>query len=171
MLKPPFTYFGGKTTIAAQIAAVLPAHEHYVEPFAGSLAVLLAKRPAPMETVNDLDGVLMNFWRVLRDRPQDLARVCALTPHARAEALSVAGPPSTWPAGLDELELARLVSARRRGMAGLTGSGLRCCGRTGLSLRRCRAICGSRRDMRLLRVSGMLGRGGPTGAACRGRAG
>jgi DNA adenine methylase len=84
-MKPPFTYFGGKTSIAERIAALLPAHEHYVEPFAGSLAVLLAKRPGHMETVNDLDGDLMNFWQVLRDRPQDLERVCALTPHSRAE--------------------------------------------------------------------------------------
>lgn len=84
-MKPPFTYFGGKTAIAGRIAALLPAHEHYVEPFAGSLAVLLAKKPAPMETVNDLDGDLMNFWRVLRDQPGDLERVCALTPHSRAE--------------------------------------------------------------------------------------
>ena len=51
-MKPPFGYFGGKTAIAAQIAALLPAHEHYVEPYAGSLAVLLAKRPARMETTS-----------------------------------------------------------------------------------------------------------------------
>jgi site-specific DNA-adenine methylase len=42
-MKPPFAYFGGKTTLAPRIAALLPPHEHYVEPFAGSLAVLLAK--------------------------------------------------------------------------------------------------------------------------------
>jgi DNA adenine methylase len=84
-LKPPFTYFGGKLAIAEKIAALLPPHEHYVEPFAGSLAVLLAKKRSPMETVNDLDGNLMCFWRVLRDRPGDLERVCALTPHSRAE--------------------------------------------------------------------------------------
>jgi DNA adenine methylase len=83
--KPPFTYFGGKLAIAPQIAALLPAHAHYVEPFAGSLAVLFAKRPSPMETVNDIDGNLMNFWRVLRDRPDELERACALTPHSRAE--------------------------------------------------------------------------------------
>jgi DNA adenine methylase len=84
-LKPPFSYFGSKLSIAPRIAALLPPHGHYVEPFAGSLAVLLAKRPSPMETVNDLDGNLMCFWQVLRDRPGDLERACALTPHSRAE--------------------------------------------------------------------------------------
>jgi len=84
-LKPPFTYFGGKTMVAPQIVALLPPHEHYVEPFAGSLAVLLAKRPSRFETVNDLDGDLVNFWQVLRDDPEGLERACALTPHSRAE--------------------------------------------------------------------------------------
>jgi DNA adenine methylase len=84
-VRPPFPYYGGKMTLAGRIAAVLPAHGHYVEPFAGSLAVLLAKPPSRMETVNDLDGDLVNHWRVLRERPEDLARACALTPHSRAE--------------------------------------------------------------------------------------
>lgn len=85
MTAPPFAYFGGKTILAPRIAAMLPQHGHYVEPFGGSLAVLLAKSPSRMETVNDLDGDLMNFWRVLRDRPDELERMCALTPHSRAE--------------------------------------------------------------------------------------
>lgn len=84
-MKPPFTYYGGKTSLAAAIAGLLPAHDHYVEPFAGSLAVLLAKTPSKMETVNDLDRDLMTFWRVLRDRPDELAAAAALTPHSRAE--------------------------------------------------------------------------------------
>ncbi len=82
---PPFAYFGGKTNLAQKIVDLLPAHRHYVEPFAGSLAVLLAKPRVDMETVNDLDGDLMTFWRVLRDRPHDLALHMALTPHSRAE--------------------------------------------------------------------------------------
>lgn len=108
-IKPPFTYFGGKTRIAEKIAALLPAHEHYVEPFAGSLAVLLAKQPSAMETVNDLDGDLMNFWRVLRNQPEDLERVCALTPHARAEAQQ-----AEWDdrEDLDDLECARRLWVR-----------------------------------------------------------
>lgn len=84
-LQPPMVYYGGKQRSAAAIAGLLPEHTHYVEPFAGSLAVLLAKQPTRLETVNDLDGDLMCFWRVLRDRPEELARACALTPHARAE--------------------------------------------------------------------------------------
>src|SRR4051794_6683840 len=84
-LKPPFAYYGGKTTLADRIASLLPAHTHYVEPFAGSLAVLLAKSRSKMETVNDLDQDLMTFWRVLRDQPDELARRMTLTPHARAE--------------------------------------------------------------------------------------
>ncbi len=105
-MKPPFTYFGGKTRLAAQIAALLPSHEHYVEPFAGSLAVLLAKPPSGMETVNDLDGTIMAFWRVLRDRPAELERACALTPHSRAEHQAAYEPAD------DELEAARRVWVR-----------------------------------------------------------
>lgn len=84
-MKPPFAYFGGKQSVAGQIAALLPPHEHYVEPFAGSCAVLLAKPPSGHETVNDLDQDLMTFFRVLRDDREALERVCALTPHSRAE--------------------------------------------------------------------------------------
>ena len=61
-------YYGGKGNLAEWIAGTFPPHEHYVEPFGGSLAVLLAKAPSRMETVNDLDGGLVTFWRVLRER-------------------------------------------------------------------------------------------------------
>lgn len=84
-MRSPITYYGGKTLLARRIAALFPEHAHYVEPYCGSLAVLLAKPPSAHETVNDLDGDLMTFWRVLRDRPEDLERVCALTPHSRTE--------------------------------------------------------------------------------------
>lgn len=84
-MRPPFTYYGGKQTLADRIVAFMPDHRHYVEPYAGSLAVLLAKPPAQMETINDLDQGLMTFWKVLRDHPLELERACALTPHSRAE--------------------------------------------------------------------------------------
>ncbi len=66
MTAPPFAYYGGKTTLAERIADLLPPHRHYVEPFAGSLAVLLAKPTSLMETVNDLDGHLMKLVAALR---------------------------------------------------------------------------------------------------------
>jgi DNA adenine methylase len=103
-MKPPFAYYGGKTTLADRIVGLLPEHSHYVEPFAGSLAVLLAKPRSEMETVNDLDGDLMTFWQVLRDQPDELARVCALTPHARIEHQQAYDRE-----GCDDLERARRV--------------------------------------------------------------
>lgn len=105
LLRPPMPYFGGKQTIAAQIVSLFPPHLHYVEPYCGSLAVLLAKRPSRMETVNDLHATLMTFWRVLRDRPADLLRACELTPHSRADYLHCRdAEPAT-----DEVEIARRI--------------------------------------------------------------
>ncbi|MEB3022981.1 MULTISPECIES: DNA adenine methylase [Mycolicibacter] len=107
MTAPPMAYYGGKTRLAERIVALLPAHEHYIEPFTGSMSVLLAKRPSLIETVNDLDGDLMNFWRMLRERPEDLVRVCALTPHSRLEHdLAYQGPAP------DDLERARRTWVR-----------------------------------------------------------
>lgn len=78
-------YYGSKRQIADQIVAMLPEHDGYVEPFCGSLAVLMAKPPERFEVANDLDGDLMNFWAVLRDHHLELERACSLTPHSRAE--------------------------------------------------------------------------------------
>ncbi len=108
-MKPPFPYYGGKQNLADRIVSLMPAHEHYVEPYAGGLSVLLAKAPSAVETVNDLDGALVTFWRILRDRPHELAGMVELTPHSRAENalsrehLAVDG---------DELETARRVWVR-----------------------------------------------------------
>jgi DNA adenine methylase len=77
-LTPPLKSHGGKTYMAKRIIARMPAHLHYVEPFAGGLAVLLARDPddrslwldphkGVSELVNDLDGRLMNFWKVFQD--------------------------------------------------------------------------------------------------------
>jgi DNA adenine methylase len=84
-IKPPFPYFGGKQTLGDRIIRLLPEHRHYVEPYGGSLSLLLAKPRVRFETVNDLDGDLMHFWRVLRTRPDELESACGLTPHSRAE--------------------------------------------------------------------------------------
>jgi DNA adenine methylase len=101
---------------------MLPSHTRYVEPFAGSLAVLLAKPPSRHEVVSDIDGDLMVFWKVLRDTPEQLARACMLTPHSRAERKLAL----ERPADLPELEMARRVwSALSQGRAIVNSCGSR----------------------------------------------
>lgn len=84
-LKPPFPYYGGKTRVASSIVDLLPDHKHYIEPFAGALSVLFAKPPSVMETVNDINGDIVNFFRVLRNDRERLEQACFLTPHSREE--------------------------------------------------------------------------------------
>ena len=119
-MKPPFPYFGGKQGIAEKIVALFPDHSHYVEPYAGGLAVLFAKSPVALETINDLDGDIVAFWRVLRDRQDEFTKVCALTPHSREESLL-----SRDRDGLDDIERARRVwvalTQRRGGQLMPTG--------------------------------------------------
>ena len=65
-MKSPFPYFGGKSKAASLVWERFGNPKNYVEPFAGSLAVLLARPDEPrIETVNDLDGLLANFWRAV----------------------------------------------------------------------------------------------------------
>jgi DNA adenine methylase len=101
-VKPPFAYYGGKTGLAKHLVALMPPHRTYIEPFFGSGAVFFSKSPVVNEIINDLDGGVVTFFRVLRDRPKELEAVCRLTPHARAEYAA-----STITEDLNELERAR----------------------------------------------------------------
>lgn len=83
--KPPFGYYGAKQRIARKIIASLPPHNAWVEAFCGSAAITLAKAPAPIEVINDLDGQVVNLFDQLRSNPDALCRAVALTPYARAE--------------------------------------------------------------------------------------
>ena len=69
-MRSPISWFGGKMRLAKRIVPLLPPHTTYVEPFGGGAAVLFAKPPSPVEVYNDLDGGLVNFFRVLRNRSQ-----------------------------------------------------------------------------------------------------
>lgn len=119
-MKPPFAYFGGKSRLADRIVALLPPHRVYIEPYLGSGAVLFRKGPAAVEIVNDLDGAIITFFRVLRDRPDALEAACALTPYSRAE-YAVSDP---FADGLDDLEVARRFWVRvSQGFAKSTAAG------------------------------------------------
>jgi hypothetical protein len=75
-LKAPFPWFGGKSAIAGEVWARLGQPDSYVEPFLGSAAMLLGRPdPAPhhVETVNDADGFIANFWRALQHDPEVVA--------------------------------------------------------------------------------------------------
>lgn len=75
-LRAPFPYFGGKRTVAAYVWSVLGADvKHYIEPFFGSGAMLLASPSiAPLEVVNDANGFLANFWRCVAHQPDEAAK-------------------------------------------------------------------------------------------------
>jgi DNA adenine methylase len=87
-MKPPIAYYGGKSRLAARIAALFPPHDLYIEPFFGSGAVFFAKRPSRFEVINDIDGQVINFFEQLRDNHHELERLCALSPHSRDEWLN-----------------------------------------------------------------------------------
>jgi len=75
VLKAPFPWFGGKSRVAHLVWDRFGNPANYVEPFAGSLAVLLARpHPPRNETVNDKDALLSNFWRAVEYYPEDVAR-------------------------------------------------------------------------------------------------
>ncbi|TPJ75811.1 DNA adenine methylase [Mesorhizobium sp. B2-6-3] len=90
--RPVLRWHGGKWKLAPWIISHFPAHKVYVEPFGGAASVLLQKDPAPCEVWNDLDGSLVNLFRVLRDAPADLQRALDLTPYARGEYPSLYEP-------------------------------------------------------------------------------
>ena len=80
-----FGWYGGKFSHLDWLLPLLPTCHHYCEPFAGSAAVLLNREPSPVETYNDIDGEVVLFFRVLRQRHEELIRAIALTPFSREE--------------------------------------------------------------------------------------
>ncbi len=80
-----FGWYGGKFSHLDWLLPLLPEAHHYCEPFAGSAAVLLNREPTPIETYNDIDGEVVNFFRVLRKHKDELIFSIALTPFSREE--------------------------------------------------------------------------------------
>ena len=85
--RPALRYHGGKWKLAPWIISYLPTHKIYVEPYGGAASVLLRKERSDAEVYNDLDGEIVNLFRVLRNPAQarELVRLAELTPFARAE--------------------------------------------------------------------------------------
>lgn len=78
-------YPGSKWRIADWIISHFPQHHSYLEPFAGSLAVLFNKPLSNIETINDLNLDVVNFFRCIREEPERLAKIIEATPYSRNE--------------------------------------------------------------------------------------
>lgn len=78
-------YPGSKWNLAEWIISHMPPHTTYLEPFFGSGAVFFNKGPSGIETINDLDGDVVNLFRVIRDCPDELAQLVQWTPYSREE--------------------------------------------------------------------------------------
>ncbi len=116
--RPLIRYHGGKWRLASWILAHFPRHTVYVEPFGGGASLLLQKQRSHAEVYNDLDGEVVNLFRVARDRGDELVRAIELTPFARVE-LKEAYTPAACP-----LEQARRTVVRAFmgfGSAGASG--------------------------------------------------
>jgi DNA adenine methylase len=105
-----FGWYGGKFSHLEWLLPLLPDCNNYCEPFAGSAAVLVNRQPSPVETYNDIDGEVVNFFRVLRDSKDHLIESIGLTPFSREE-FAIA---CEFDANLPPLEKARRFFVRAR---------------------------------------------------------
>jgi DNA adenine methylase len=105
-----FGWYGGKYSHLNWLLPLLPKTIHYCEPFGGSAAVLLNRDPSPVETYNDIDSEVVNFFHVLREQKDALIEAIGLTPFSREEfAMAIAQPKN-----VSDLERARQFFVRAR---------------------------------------------------------
>ncbi len=109
--KIAFGWYGGKFSHLDFILPNIPLDaQHFCDVFGGSAAVLINRPPAPVETYNDIDSELVNFFKTLRDDGPELARAIGLTPFSREELARAC----EYESGLSELERARRFFVRAR---------------------------------------------------------
>lgn len=87
-IRPPFGYFGSKNRLAIKLCENLPPHNCWVEAFCGSAALTLAKKPAPIEVINDVDNEIINLFSQLRSNLEALTTQIELTPYAYQELIN-----------------------------------------------------------------------------------
>lgn len=113
---PPVRYVGSKWKLAPWVIAHFPKHESYIEPFAGGANVLFRKPASEIEVINDLDGEVINFFKVLRTRTAELVSAIEWTPYSKQEWAMSFEPCQ------DELERARRFYIRVRQSYGMSNT-------------------------------------------------
>lgn len=81
-MKTPISYYGGKQNLLPYLLPLIPEHHLYVEPFCGGAALFWAKQRSKNEVLNDVDGLLINFWTELQNNYEELTRLIHNTLHA-----------------------------------------------------------------------------------------
>ncbi len=104
---PLLRYRGGKWNLAPDIAKLFVAHRLYVEPYLGSAAVFLSKKPSEFEVLNDVDDEIVNLFEVVRKNPKELMGVVGLTPVAETEVRIAGETFGNARADVDPVERAR----------------------------------------------------------------
>lgn len=136
--RPALRYHGSKFLLAEWIIGHFSPHDCYVEPYGGGGAVLLQKPRSYLEVYNDKDGEVVNYFRVLREQPDELVRLIELTPYAKAEwelsyrrdddpcpverarrlyvkaYMNIAGPTATWKSGWRRQKVVTKEKGKRR---------------------------------------------------------
>ncbi|MGH9645073.1 MAG: DNA adenine methylase [Terriglobales bacterium] len=113
----PVSYVGGKRPLANRIIEILPVHTTYVEPFAGGAQVFFRKPPSKVEVLNDLDGDIVNLYRICQNHYEELLRYCRFLLVSRRwyELMKAADP-----AGLTDIQrAARHLYVLKNSYAGL----------------------------------------------------
>ena len=121
-MKTPITYYGGKQTLLKYLLPLIPQHKLYCEPFFGGGAVFFAKPKSDVEVINDINGEVINFFKVIKTKFPELQKEIQSTLHSRElykRAMEIYNNPTKYS---DVKRAWALWTATNQGFAGMIGS-------------------------------------------------
>ena len=121
-MKTPITYYGGKQTLLKYLLPLIPQHKMYCEPFFGGGAVFFAKPKSEVEVINDINGEIVNFFKVIKTKFPELQSEIKATLHSRElykKAMVVYAHPDLF---TDVTRAWALWVLTNQGFAGMIGS-------------------------------------------------
>ena len=125
-MKPPLTYYGGKQMLSKIIIPLIPKHNLYCEPFFGGGAIFFAKEPSNVEVINDTNGELINFYKVVKTKYSALNKEIRHTLHSR-EQHRAANIVLSYPQLFDEIKRAWAIwTSANQSFGSMLGSTWKC---------------------------------------------